>query len=483
MIGGRAKERIRETAPWRRLRIPALAPPRLRSLTLKLTLAFLFVGLIGATLVALFVSQRTQRAVDQFVVDRGRKTLIADLTQFYQTHGSWEGVAGMAPDRAAQTGGGDGPPIVLVAADGRVVLGNTHYPVGTLVSERERAGADPITVNGAVAGWLLSGFRPRGPGAGSPEANLIARIYEAITFSAIGATAIALLLGVLLARTLTQPIRQLTEATRVVAKGALGQQVEVRSQDELGALAASFNRMSADLAQASTLRRQMTADIAHDLRTPLSVILGYTEALRDGKLPAEQDIFETLYTEAQHLQHLVDDLRTLSLADAGELALTRQHIAPRALLERAAAAYRAQAEDRQVTLAVHSTPAVPDVDVDPERVAQVLGNLLGNALRYTPPGGTITLDATARDGAVQIRVEDTGTGIAPGDLPHVFERFYRVDPSRHQSDGSSGLGLAIAKSIVEAHGGNIAVASVLGQGTTFTLHLPIAQAEPAPHRG
>jgi signal transduction histidine kinase len=283
---------------------------------------------------------------------------------------------------------------------------------------------------------------------------------------------LALLLGVVLARTLTQPVRELTAATQSIAKGALGQQVRVRSRDELGTLAMSFNQMSTDLAHASVLRRQMTADIAHDLRTPLSVILGYTEALREGKLPAEQDIFDTLHTEAQHLQHLIDDLRTLSLADAGELPLMRQFIPPHALLERTAAAYKAQAQAHNIMLEVQSGADVPDLDVDPERMAQVLGNLVGNALRYTPPNGKITLGARLIGQTVILQIRDTGSGIAAADLPHVFERFYRADPARQQS-GASGLGLAIAKGIVEAHGGVISVESMLGQGTTFTITLPI----------
>jgi signal transduction histidine kinase len=446
-----------------------------RSLTLKLTVAFLIVGLLGAGLVAFFVGQGTQRALDRFVNERGRRPLTVTLARYYQTHGSWDGVSDML--QRDQIGRGlidvrQPPPLVLVTADGQVVIGNNQYLPGTRIALDDRIRREPIIVQNTVVGWLLDGFPGRRPGPGSPEGDLLQRITQAITYSAIGATVVALMLGFVLARTLTQPLRELTAATQVVAKGALGQQVTVRSRDELGVLAASFNQMSADLAQASTVRRQMTADIAHDLRTPLSVILGYTEALRDGKLPPDQEMFETLHTEAQHLQRLIGDLRTLSLADAGELSLNRQWIAPEALLERTAVAYKAHAQDAGITLRVTAAPKLPEVEVDPERMAQVLGNLLSNALRFTPTGGSITLSADTSADSVCLRVHDTGSGIAPNDLPHVFERFYRADPSRQQGNGSSGLGLAIAKGIVAAHGGSITVESTLGQGTTFTIGLP-----------
>lgn len=451
----------------------ALSQARLRlsarSLTLKLTLGFLVVGLLGALLVAFFVGQRTQRAFDQFVTDRGRPALPADLAEYYQRNGSWSGV-----EVVLQRGQRGAPEQVLTTADRRVIVGSARYPQGTQVSPDERARSQPIIVGTTVVGWLIEDGVSRQRGPGSPEGDFLQRVARAITYSALGATGIALLLGIVLARTLTRPLRELTAATQVVAQGALGQQVTVRSRDELGALAVSFNQMSTNLAHAQTLRRQMTADIAHDLRTPLSVILGYTEALRDGKLPPDQEIFDTLHIEAQHLQRLIDDLRTLSLTDAGELPLARQPVPVEALLERAAAAHRARAQDQQVALELHVPAGLPDVEVDVERIAQVLGNLLSNALRYTPAGGTIMLDAQMHGAAVELRVRDSGSGIAPNDLPHIFERFYRADPSRQQGDGSSGLGLAIARGIAEAHGGGISVESTPGHGTTFTISLPAA---------
>jgi two-component system sensor histidine kinase BaeS len=287
-------------------------------------------------------------------------------------------------------------------------------------------------------------------------------------------TGMALILGLILARTLSRPIHDLTAATRAMAGGALGTQVEIHTKDELGELGFAFNQMSTDLARSSRLRRQMTADIAHDLRTPLSVILGYTEALNDGKFVGDAPIYAILHDEAQHLSRLIDDLRMLSLADAGELPLQRNLTPPRELLERAAAAHRAQAEEQGVQLTVVAPEDLPRVDVDPERMQQVLGNLVSNALRYTRAGGEIALRGTMENGQVALQVQDSGTGIKPDDLPFIFERFYRGDRSRSSTIGESGLGLPIAKSLVEMHHGAIRVVSKLGEGTTFTISLPAA---------
>jgi signal transduction histidine kinase len=307
----------------------------------------------------------------------------------------------------------------------------------------------------------------------SPEDAFLARVNQAIAFGALGATVIALALGGLLARAISRPVQELTDATQRVADGELGHQVPVRTKDELGDLAVSFNRMSADLATSNQLRRQMTADVAHELRTPLSVILGYTEALSDGKLQGKPAIYDAMYGEARLLSHLVDDLRTLSLADAGELTLNRGLVAPAECLERVAASHAELAAQRGIRLDVQLAPNLPLIDLDRERIAQVLANLVSNALRYTPEGGVITLSAQTSGDCVLLRVSDTGPGIEPQHLPFVFKRFYRADDAR-PANGESGLGLAIARSLVEAHGGTVQVDSVSGQGATFTVALPAA---------
>jgi signal transduction histidine kinase len=305
------------------------------------------------------------------------------------------------------------------------------------------------------------------------EAAFLSRVNQALMVGAVGATLVAFVLGILLARTLTRPIRELTLATRAVAKGDLAQQVPVRSQDELGELAVAFNQMNIDLAHAQELRRQMTADIAHELRTPLSIISGYTESLRDGLLPATPKTFDIVYDEVQHLSRLVQDLRTLSLAEAGELRLSYQLTAPQKLLESTAVTYALEAQARNVSLQVKVSPELPEIDVDPDRMAQVLGNLVSNALRYTSDGGLVVLEATApSDNELHFIIADNGVGIAPEDLPRVFDRFYRGDTSRQMDDGESGLGLAIARAIIEMHGGMISVKSEPGHSTTFEISMP-----------
>ena len=226
---------------------------------------------------------------------------------------------------------------------------------------------------------------------------------RAIFYGALGAVGLALLLGALLARTIARPVQDLTEATQAIAQGQLGHQVPVRTQDEIGRLAESFNQMSADLADSVQQRRQMTADIAHDLRTPLSVIMGYTESLSDGKFQGSPEIYRIMHKETQHLNRLIDDLRTLSLADAGELPLTRRLVAPHELLSRIAEAHQVQAQQKNISLRMEAADDLPLINVDPDRMVQVLGNLVSNAIRFTPEDGEIWLTAVATPTSTSIQ--------------------------------------------------------------------------------
>lgn len=434
-------------------------------------LAFLIVGVSSVLLVALLISVRTQSEFDRFLSTRDQAVLEDALKEYYAEAGSWTGIEQSLAKR---------PPlnfysrsIVLVDANRAIVVGNRGSAVGDTLTPDQLSGSTPITVNDQTVGYMLivsgNNFPKDLPSNQPPESDFLQRIASATITSVLIAALLALVLGGLLARTLTQPVRELTAATKAMANGQLDQRVNVRSRDELGELATSFNHMSADLARASQLRKQMTADLAHDLRTPLSILRGYTEGLKDERLQGSLKLYGIMHGEVEHLQRLVDDLRVLSLADAGELTLNRRRVDPRALLERTALAYFMQAQTQGITVKVDAPETLPSIAVDTDRLTQVLNNLVSNALHHTTQG-EIVLAAKTIDHQVQLIVSDTGSGIAADDLPFIFDRFYRTDKARQRtSDDSSGLGLAIAKAIVEAHGGTLTVASTLGQGTTFTV--------------
>ncbi len=447
----------------------------MRSLTLKLTLAFIVVGLIGIAIVALLVYSLTANEFNRFLVNRGLNDYTAAVTTYYETHGAWDGVEnalqqkgmtfpvqGHSGDRSAP------PPFVLVDAAGQALAPSGRVQTGEQMAVTPGEQIVEISANNQVVGYVL--VTGRLPLANPFEQRFLARTNTALIYAAVGAMVIAVLLGLFLARTITRPLRDLTLATKALAHGQLNQQVPVRSKDELGELTQTFNQMSADLGRANNLRKQMTADIAHDLRTPLSVITGYLEGLKDGVVKPSEERFSAMYDEALYLQRLVEDLRTLSLADAGELSLNCSPTQPGQMILRLASSFQNQAEQKHVRLTADVQPDLPAVDLDPERMLESLGNLISNALRYTPAGGQVLLSARREGDAVLLEISDTGAGIAPDELPHIFERFYRSDESRQE--GGSGLGLAIAKSMVELQGGTITASSQgLGRGSKFTITL------------
>ena len=445
-------------------------------LGLKLTLAFLIVGLIGVAFVALFASRATESVFGSFIFDQYRESLTDQLADYYLTHESWVGIEETFPIPVGNPFAGMRPfnrsvgPIVLVNESGVVIVGGQGYKHGEKIPHHVLDNAMPVQVDSEVVGWLIA--TPEGFGRNPAEALFLNNINRMLVFGAIGALVVSLLLGIFLARTLTRPIREVTSATRAVADGDLEQKVPVRSHDELGELATSFNLMSTKLAHSINLRRQMTADIAHELRTPISVILGHTEAMHDGVLPTSEETFDIIRDEALRLERMVEDLRTLSRADTGELILNLCPTPVQGLLDQAVKAYGPHASKKDIDLHLEAYPDLPEVNIDPDRMAQVLSNLLSNALRYTPEGGDITISTKQTEGDVEIRVHDSGPGIEPEELPNIFDRFYRTDKSRQRESGGSGLGLAIAKSIAEGHGGRIWAESEADEGTTIVIALP-----------
>ncbi len=295
--------------------------------------------------------------------------------------------------------------------------------------------------------------------------------------------ALAVIFGaLLLSRAVLRPVHALTLAARGLGEGDLGRRVPVSGRDEIAQLGGAFNRMAESIQAGEERQRRLTSDIAHELRTPLANLRGYLEALRDGVVEPTPELLDSLHEEALLQQRIVDDLQDLALAEAGALTYHRTEVELRELLETGRQAHRAQAEAAGVRLTLEA-PRPVSVTADPDRLRQVVGNLVGNALRATAPGGTVTLALTADPERAVVEVRDTGKGIPPEDLPHLFERFWRADAARGRATGGSGLGLSIARQIVTDHDGTIEVRSAVGVGTTFTIALPEPRDPASPQEG
>jgi signal transduction histidine kinase len=304
------------------------------------------------------------------------------------------------------------------------------------------------------------------------KAGFTHAVNRSLMLAVAAAGLVALVLTLVLSQRILGPVEALTAAARALEKGDLSRRVPAQSQDEIGELARAFNAMAEGLARLEQLRRNMVTDVAHELRTPLTNIRGYLEAVREGVAHPSPALIDSLHEEALLLNRLVDDLQDLALAEAGQLKLLRQMASVQAIVEKAVSALAPTAVAKGVAIGVDLPPDLPPVSVDVERVGQVLRNLLNNAIRHTPPTGSIVVSAATTGAQIAVSVRDTGIGISPEDMPYLFERFYRADRSRARATGGAGLGLTIVKQLIEAHGGRVWAESTPGQGACFTFTLP-----------
>lgn len=517
------------------------------SLWLKLMGIFVAIIVTGVVVMFVVVNLATASQFRRFVLSSDlvqAQNLAPLLADYYAQQGNWQGVETLlttGPQPAVQSetmSGMMGPGVmgpemmremfdamrwrealldrvVLTDAEGVIVADSAGVLVGQHHPDEHLAAGVAIRVEGQRVGTVLVDSMVE-PALNPLDQDFLRSVNLAVLLSAVAVGLVALVLGSIFFFQITAPVRRLTQAAEAVAAGDMDQRVVVRTGDEIGRLARAFNTMTDSLERAETLRRQMVADIAHELRTPLSLVQGNLEAILDGLYALNLENVASVHEETLVLTRLVNDLRDLALAEAGQLRLQRDTVSLVDLVERAVERFRSQAAEQEITLVTEMPSGLLPASGDEQRLSQVLINLLSNALHHTPPGGRVVVSAKqvsaeerdrgqataprmkkeskpwfghsrASSGLLfpeerlphspashlLISIADTGRGIPPEDVPHVFERFYRADKSRVRTSGGSGLGLAIARQIVEAHGGHIWVESWVGVGSTFFVALPV----------
>jgi len=459
-----------------------------RSLQSKLILSYLAVALLTVLVVSVLIWLTSGQSLKNLVIAQQTAQLNATVQDYYTSNGTLDGFF----DYYMEFNRKDSPPpkpdsgpdkqpssremrgvYGLVDAEYKAILPTMGYGVGETVPKEIIIKTTAVELDGKTIAWILpdtvSQFKL------SPEEELyMRRSALAIGLAALTGVLVAVAMGFFLAGRLLKPIGLLTRASQSLAQGNLEQQVPVTSQDELGLLTTTFNQMSADLVQADQQRKRMTADITHDLSTPLQIISGYIDMLEGEDIQLTPQRLEIIKTEIEHLRRLVGDLTTLSQVEAGGLDILPQPVQPSDLLARVYQAYQPIAAQQGVELSLDVPKSIPEIQVDEGRMIQVFKNLIENALRYTPKGGTIQLSALAGE-KVQLCVTDSGAGIEAEDLPYVFDRFYRADKARGANAGKMGLGLAICKALVTAQGGVISAQSAgKDKGTAIVILFPFA---------
>jgi signal transduction histidine kinase len=438
---------------------------------LSITFALIIVVTIGA--LYFLVSQRIAVEIEnyeQISAQYRSDQILYRLYFHYWSQGlSWEDIQSVVEDTARVSG----TYIILVGANGTVIADSTGELLG---SNYTNSSVSPVEMSWGTESIGEVYISP--DTAAEPYVSfrrLSTSINHFLILGGSVAIAIALILTFVLSRRMSSPIGVLAKAARRLGRGDLSQRVQFQGKGEVEMLGQAFNSMAADLERAEQLRRNLVADVAHELRTPLSNIQGYLEAIRDRVMKPNAATIRSLNEEATLLSRLVNELQELSLAEAGELKLVYQSEDVAKLIKEAVTPWQPKVSAKEISLSIDLPDNLPLVNIDWSRVNEVLHNLLENAVAHTHKGGTINVAAVTQDGWVEVSVSDTGEGIPAEDLPHIFERFYRVDKSRARATGGSGLGLTIAKRLVEAHGGKITVQSELGKGSRFSFSLPIAE--------
>jgi len=450
----------------------------------KMILAFSIVTLAAIGSLVLILRNGAANEVRMFMNRggmAGSESIVSALETYYQQNGSFEGSEtllqpiGSTAMHGQGMGNGRGMSQNLMLADpkGLVLADSLNNTIGhSIPSDELEKGITLRDGSGKTIGYLLvEGGSTINQNAASP---LLARLNSAALQAGLFAGVIALVIALFFAWRLIAPIRELTRAAQTLAAGDLSHRVLVKGKDEMAQLASAFNHMAESLQNSEEARRNMTADIAHELRTPLSVQRAQLEALQDGLYAMTVENLQPVLDQTSQLAGLVEDLRTLALSDAGELTLNKQHVDLSKLIQKAVARFQpAAAEKSQTLLFQDSALGEKILEADPLRLEQVFNNLINNALRYSSDGGSVNIILETSENQYDIQVKDSGAGIPVEDLPNVFERFYRADKSRSRQDGGSGLGLPIARRLIELHQGTLIASNSSEGGAVFTIQLPV----------
>ncbi len=458
----------------------------MRSLSWKLGGALLVIVFVSVGLMAYLTNLSTTREFQQYV-SRGNMMYaqaVADsLEDSYAEGGGWRNIEDILQSLTRSS-----DERMLVADSSGVIVADTAGEwLGRKTEEVGLGSGSQITSSGQTVGRLYiltSGGvgMGRGPMRGrdfstmpmipTAEDDFLNQVNDSLWKAGLIAVFAALVIGLILTRQITHPLRALISGVRHIARGELDHRVNVKSRDEIGELANSFNTMASSLEKAEQSRRQLTADVAHELRTPLAVIEGTVDGILDGVFQPDREHLHSIKEQSARLTRLIGDLRDLSLAESGQLKFDFTSTDIVELVKRLVSQYMMGADEKGVQMKLEASRNLPEVKIDPTRMEQVISNLLTNAIRHTQSGGSITVTVDSGKEGIEISVIDTGEGIAPEDMPHIFERFYRSGSSRSRKEGGTGLGLAIVKQMVEAHGGRVWAESKVGSGGVFRILLP-----------
>lgn len=455
---------------------------------LRLFLSFALVVMITLLSVLMITANRTGSELRKFI-ERGGLTGNSEIAESLEAHysnlGSWEGVEPIL--RMGEHGQGPGPgggrppseDLVLAGADGRYLYDRSGAQKNKPpFNDEDLQASIPLYVDGELIGYLIPEIRYSILPA--VEIGLLRRLNQSAITAGIIAGIFSLGFALVLAYVLLRPIRELTNAVEALGRGDLNQRVPVRGEDEIAGLAKTFNLMAASLSDAEERRKALTADIAHELRNPLAVQRANLEAVQDGVIPLNQETLRPVIEQTRLLESLVDDLRILALADADELGLNPVPTDIVALLKRTGQRFEAHASEKSIQLRISLPANCAPIELDPVRIDQILGNLIDNAIRFTPENGVIELNMTCSGEQVRIAVHDSGDGFPAEEIPYLFDRFYRGDRARERSEGNTGLGLAIAKRLTEAHGGTVFARNHENGGAIFELVFPFRNAQVSP---